>query len=303
MPNLQELGRALKPSGMIIVQGRGRIGPAGPNNTRGFNPDFQALADAPPPPGFTKLVTREDGALPHRQKAIPRPTFSADPIFEQRAISAYFQTPASSTSAFQRLRAPAPQPAGSGDTGAGTPGAPQGIQQSSIQPLLWPQIAMGDVKSINSYRQGIRHISEMEGRGKYNTNGNIGIALYDRSNGAVTLQVLGPAAGPGLPRKIIFEGPIGTITIPAGSTPIQIGNDVEEAVRDLVRRATGQNFPAKPSNFPGPDDYALVISLQRIIKEFTSCLSPSIYFVPAIQSSIRFSNTSIGSAPASSTWS
>ncbi len=115
-----------------------------------------------------------------------------------------------------------------------------------------PQIAMGDVKSIDGYKKGIRHISEMEGRGKYNTNGNIGIALYDRKNGQVTLQVLGPAS-PGQPRKIIFEGPIGTIEIPEGLTEVQIGNAVEEPVRNLVRLATGQDFPSKRPNAPGPD--------------------------------------------------
>jgi hypothetical protein len=116
-----------------------------------------------------------------------------------------------------------------------------------------PKIAMGDVKSIDGYNKGIRHISEMEGRGKYNTNGNIGIALYDRKTGEVYLQVLGPAAGPGQPRRIIYEGPIGRVQIPPGKTPVQIGNEVEEPVRDLVRNVTGQPFPAKPSNAPGPD--------------------------------------------------
>jgi hypothetical protein len=125
--------------------------------------------------------------------------------------------------------------------------------QKQLSPGTVPQIAMGDVKSIYSYNKGIRHISEMEGRGKYNTNGNIGIALYDRKTGDVHLQVLGRPAGPGQPRKIIYEGPIGRVQIPAGRTPIQIGNEVEEPVRDLVRRVTGQPFPAKRSNAPGPD--------------------------------------------------
>ena len=114
---------------------------------------------------------------------------------------------------------------------------------------------MGDVKSATpeSYSKNLGHISEMEGRGKYNTNGNIGMAMYDPKTGDVTLQVFGPAAAPGQPRKIIFEGPIGKIQIPAGRTPVQIGQDVEEAVRDIVRKATGQPFPSKPSNAPGPD--------------------------------------------------
>jgi hypothetical protein len=124
-----------------------------------------------------------------------------------------------------------------------------------------PQIAMGDVKSIYSYNKGAVHVSEMEGRDKYNTDGNIGIALYDRKNGKVILQVFGPRpAGRGQPRKIIYEGEIGSVEIPAGKnrfgyekTPTQIGDEVEEPVRDLVRKATGQNFPWKRSNAHGPD--------------------------------------------------
>lgn len=131
--------------------------------------------------------------------------------------------------------------------------SPAALPQRQLQAGTVPQIAMGDVKSINDYNRGIRHISEMEGRGKYNTNGNIGIALYDPRTGDVYLQVLGLPSGPGQPRKIIYEAPIGRVQIPAGRTPIQIGNEVEEPVRELVRRVTGQRFPAKPSNRGGPD--------------------------------------------------
>jgi RHS repeat-associated protein len=117
-----------------------------------------------------------------------------------------------------------------------------------------PQIAMGDVKSIYSYerKNGLLHISEMEGRGKYNTNGNIGIAVYDRATGEVYFQVFGPRSGND-PRRVIWEGPIGRIPIPKGMTPINIGHAVEQDVRDLVTRATGQEFLSKRSNAHGPD--------------------------------------------------
>lgn len=83
-------------------------------------------------------------------------------------------------------------------------------------------------------------------------NRNTALALYDSLNGDVILQVFGPAS-PGSARTIIWEGTIGRITIPTGLTPVQIGNAVEEPVRDLVRIFTNQNFPNKPSNAHGPD--------------------------------------------------
>jgi hypothetical protein len=115
-----------------------------------------------------------------------------------------------------------------------------------------PQITFGDVKSINSYEAGLKHVSLMEGRGIYNTSGNVGLALYDPSDGAVFLQVFGPRAGSSA-RTVIWEGQIGTIQIPKGMTPTQIGNAVEEEVRQLVGRATGQTFPTKAANAHGPD--------------------------------------------------
>lgn len=115
-----------------------------------------------------------------------------------------------------------------------------------------PQITFGDVKSINSYEAGLRHVSEMEGRAIYNTSGNVGLALYDAKDGAVFLQVFGPRAGASA-RTVMWEGQIGTIQIPQGMTPTQIGNAVEEEVRQLVGRTTGQTFPTKAANAPGPD--------------------------------------------------
>lgn len=70
-PDIAELGEALRPGGLIIVQGRGRIGPPSKRNTRGFNPDFQKLLDEPPPPGFEKYITRKEGALPPAKKNTP----------------------------------------------------------------------------------------------------------------------------------------------------------------------------------------------------------------------------------------
>jgi hypothetical protein len=115
-----------------------------------------------------------------------------------------------------------------------------------------PQITFGDVKSIDDYAKGLKHVSLMEGREIYNTSGNVGLALYDVRDGGVFLQVFGPRVGSN-PRTIIWEGQIGTIEIPQGKTPIQIGNAVEEPVRQVVGRATGQTFPTKPANAHGPD--------------------------------------------------
>ena len=62
-PNIGELGKALKPGGRIIVQGRGRVGPDSPKNRRGFNPDFQRLLDEPAPPGYRKTTDASEGGL------------------------------------------------------------------------------------------------------------------------------------------------------------------------------------------------------------------------------------------------
>jgi hypothetical protein len=110
-------------------------------------------------------------------------------------------------------------------------------------------ITMGDVKSIDDYYRGLRALSEMEGRGRYNTSGNTALALYDAATGEVYLQIFGR----GDTRRIIAEGWIGRIDIPQGLTPMQIGNAVEEPVRNLVGRVVGQSFPTKAPNAHGPD--------------------------------------------------
>jgi hypothetical protein len=114
---------------------------------------------------------------------------------------------------------------------------------------------MGDVKSINDYERGLRHVSRLEAqalRKNYNVSGNVGLALYDPTDGSVYLQVFSQRTG-AEPRRIIWEGEIGRIEIPQGMTPVNIGNEVEEAVRTLVGNATGQQFPTKASNAHGPD--------------------------------------------------
>lgn len=63
-PNIEELGKALQPNGRIIVQGRARIGLASLKNTKGFNPNFQALVDNPAPTGFKKIIEIDEGGLP-----------------------------------------------------------------------------------------------------------------------------------------------------------------------------------------------------------------------------------------------
>jgi RHS repeat-associated protein len=114
-----------------------------------------------------------------------------------------------------------------------------------------PPIVMGDVKSLDSYYAGIHHLSEMEGRGIYDVNGNVGLALYDPATGEVHLQIFGPRVG-NKPREIIFEGVIGTIEIP-DKPPIPRGNEVEASVMTLVGKATGQKFIEKAPNAHGPD--------------------------------------------------
>lgn len=115
-----------------------------------------------------------------------------------------------------------------------------------------PPITMGDIKSINDYERGLKHISEMEGRGKYNASGNVGMAMYDAATGDVILQVFGPRSGSS-PRVIVWEGNIGRVNVPPNLTPIQIGNAIEEPVRQLVGQATRQMFPTKAANAHGPD--------------------------------------------------
>lgn len=126
------------------------------------------------------------------------------------------------------------------------------LSRPPTMPAGPPKLSMAEIKSLPDYPRGLRHLSEMEGRGIYNTSGNVALALYDPSDGAVILQVFGPRVGSSA-RTVIWEGQIGWIQIPKGMTPPQIGNAVEEPVRQLVGRATGQSFPTKAANAHGPD--------------------------------------------------
>ena len=101
IPNIEELGKALKLNGRIIVQGRARIGPASTKNVRGFNPDFQALVDRPAPPGTRKLL-RSIKVVCLLYPRIPLPTFWGGPSIKRKEISASGQTPGSSSSEWRR---------------------------------------------------------------------------------------------------------------------------------------------------------------------------------------------------------
>ena len=130
-------------------------------------------------------------------------------------------------------------------------------------PAVPPKIRMGDVKSIDD-KNALRALSEMDAREKYSRalgksvrvygtdNSNTGLAMYDPRTGKVTFQVFGPAP-PGQARLVIWEGNIGSVPIPQGVRGVNVGNALEELVRDLVRQATGQNFPSKPWWAHGPD--------------------------------------------------
>jgi hypothetical protein len=209
---------------------------------QGVSPE--APSQKPSPAGPTPPAQKQlpAGPTPPAQKQLPAgPTPPAQK-----------QLPAGPTPPAQKQLPAGPTPLPQKQLPPGAP-PPKLLKAGDALPVKAPPIAMGDVKSVDDYNRGLKHISEMEGRGKYNTKGNIGVALYDRNTGDVTLQVFGAPSAPGQPRKIIFEQPIGRVAIPPGRTPVQIGNEVEEPVRDLVRKATGQPFPAKPPQRGGPD--------------------------------------------------
>lgn len=52
VPNIEDLGKALKPGGRIIIQGKGEVFPG----MRGINPDFQKILEMPAPPGYRKII-------------------------------------------------------------------------------------------------------------------------------------------------------------------------------------------------------------------------------------------------------
>jgi hypothetical protein len=87
--------------------------------------------------------------------------------------------------------------------------------------------------------------------GKYNTNGNIGLALY-YPTGEVYLQVYVPAVA-GQPTKAIFEARIRKCRSRQAAHPTQIGNEVEEPVTELVPRATGPGILVQARQPWGPD--------------------------------------------------
>ena len=211
--------------GMAEGRGGGTREPSSPD----IDPIETGRPVTPEPPAPTPDPVQGHDPAPVRNAGppIPYPTTAHDPMPNT-------PSPSSPPANQQKLLPPGPD-------------APKQIKATEV-----PQIAMGDVKSIND-RKALRHVSEMDGRERYNTDGNVGIAYYDRNTGEVTLQVFGPPSGPGGPRQIIYEQPIGAVKIPQGRTPIQIGNDIEEAVRQVVRQATNQNFPYKSPHAHGPN--------------------------------------------------
>lgn len=58
-PNITELGKALRPGGRIIVQGKAEVF----KGQRGINPDFNKLLKAPPPPGYRKIIDVSPGPI------------------------------------------------------------------------------------------------------------------------------------------------------------------------------------------------------------------------------------------------
>jgi hypothetical protein len=75
-PNILELGKALRPGGRIIIQGRGATHP----KQRGINPDFQRLLEADPPPGYRKIVDLPAPVAGQPQHAAPE-TILGGPFF------------------------------------------------------------------------------------------------------------------------------------------------------------------------------------------------------------------------------
>jgi hypothetical protein len=67
VPDIENIGQAVRPGGRIIVQGKGETYPG----QRGINPDFQRLMQRPVPPGFRivdgapEQLTRPESALGH----------------------------------------------------------------------------------------------------------------------------------------------------------------------------------------------------------------------------------------------
>lgn len=139
-----------------------------------------------------------------------------------------------------------------GNTAARTPAfdAPAPAPTGAPRPAF--DVTMGDVKAIGD-KKGLRHLSEMEGRGKYNDTGQTALVYYDREGGVVSTQIFSQRPPGGGPRTIVFEGTIGRVDIPAGLTPIQIGSRVEEPVRRVFSEWIGYEYPTKSPNAHGPD--------------------------------------------------
>ncbi|MBW7885273.1 MAG: RHS repeat-associated core domain-containing protein [Caldilineaceae bacterium] len=112
-----------------------------------------------------------------------------------------------------------------------------------------PPFDMGDVKSLASYRSGLRHLAEMTAR--YGGVLRTALALYDNLTGDVYLQVFEPD-DQGV-RRVVWEGIIGKCEIPEGLGPAPLGNNIEAPIRKLVESAMKQKFADKAPNAPGPD--------------------------------------------------
>ena len=106
---------------------------------------------------------------------------------------------------------------------------------------------------MDSYNKGIQHLSLLTGI--YKPTGNTALVLYD-GTGNVYMQVFGPPEKISMMRQIIWEGPVGTVSLPTntnGPGTSSFGNSIEDSVRILIQQVTGQQFGNKLPNAHGPD--------------------------------------------------
>lgn len=110
-----------------------------------------------------------------------------------------------------------------------------------------PRIRIGEIKGIRSYAAAVRQLSA---RGL--AEGNDAVVVYD-DIGNVHMQVFRPDAT-GV-RRIVWDGRLGRVRKLPPHVPghFRFGNLIEEQVRQMVSRWTGQRFVKHRPNASGPD--------------------------------------------------
>jgi hypothetical protein len=155
VPNVEELGKALKADGRIIIQGKGEVF----KGQRGVNPDFQKVLAMPAPPGYRKIIDVEPGppGTPTKPEHILGGPFfrtTGEPVNYPNARVIFEKLPGIPPAPEPAASTPAPaaeEPVGAVPTTSAAPAPPEtalGAPQPAAVPSGGPQTQTAEAAPI-----------------------------------------------------------------------------------------------------------------------------------------------------------